>query len=191
MPKEQQSSIDRLPEDAREQLRELLRDPAITQVQARERINAILDASDHPERLSYSAVNRYYAKMKEAGAKLRQSREVAEMWIGKLGAAPQGKVGHLVNEILRTLSFDMALVLQDGKLDAENGPAVVKMLKGLSLTMMRLEKAASENVKREEQIRKQALEEAADRVGEAAAQMGQDKEQADFWRKKVLGMEAL
>ena len=26
---------------------------------------------------------------------------------------------------------------------------------------------------------------------EAVTQMGQDKEQADFWRKKVLGMEAL
>jgi hypothetical protein len=191
MPTEHQSSIDRLPDDIRTRLQELLRDPHITQKAAREKINAILDETDHPERLSRSAVNRYYQKMQEAGAKLRQSREVAEMWIGKLGAAPQGKVGHLVNEILRTLSFDMALVLQEGKLDEKSAPAVVQMLKGLSLTMMRLEKAASENVKREEEIRKRALEEAADRVEEAATQMGQDKEQADFWRKKVLGMEAL
>jgi hypothetical protein len=188
MPTEHQSSIDRLPDNIRERLQDLLRDPHITQKAAREKINAILDETDHPERLSKSAVNRYYQKMKEAGAKLRQSREIAEMWIGKLGAAPQGKVGNLVNEILRTLSFDMALVLQEGKLDEKNAPAVVQMLKGLSLTMMRLEKAASENVKREEEIRRQALEEAADRFDKAAEAQGMDADQALFWRKSFLGV---
>ncbi|WP_156182845.1 phage protein Gp27 family protein [Marinobacter subterrani] len=46
-------------------------------------------AEGHEERLSKSAVNRYAVRMNQVGEKLRQSREVAEMWIAKLGAQPQ------------------------------------------------------------------------------------------------------
>ena len=160
--KDQQSSIDRLPEDIRERLQELLRDPRVTQLAATARINEILAEEkaagrlpdDAPERLFKSSVNRYKLRMDKVGARLKESRQAAEMWIAKLGAAPQGQVGHLVNEILRTLSFDMALVLQEGKLDEDNAPAVVDMLKGLALTMQRLERASSENVKREELLQK-------------------------------------
>lgn len=186
--KDQQSSIDRLPEDIREQLQALLRDPRVTQLEATARINAILDETDHPERLSKSSVNRYKLRMDKIGTRLKESREMAQMWIAKLGAAPQGQVGLLVNEILRTLSFDMALVLQEGKLDGDNAPAVVDMLKGLALTMMRLEKASSENVKREEEIRRQALAEAAEKAGDAAKQAGVSEATIRIIRRDVLRM---
>lgn len=188
MPKVQQSSIDRLPDDIREKLQALLRDSRVTQLEATARINAILDEVDHPEKLSKSSVNRYAQKMEKVGARLRQSREVAQMWIAKLGAAPQGQTGHLVNEILRTLSFDVSLILQEGKLNAKTAPAVVDMLKGLALTMQRLEKAASENVKREAEIRRQAIEDAADAVGEAAKQSGVSDETIKIIRRDVLRM---
>lgn len=195
--KRQQSSIDLLPDDVRRKLQELLADRRVTQLQAVERINVILAdlaasgalPEDAPERVSKSAVNRYALDMEEAGAKLRQSREVAEVWIGKLGAAPQGQVGQLVNEILRTLSFDMALLLQRGAVDAENAPAVVEMLKGLALTMQRLEQAAGTNLKVAAEIRKQALADAADSVEKAAVQQGLNSEQAAFWRQQVLGVQ--
>ena len=186
--KDQQSSIDRLPEDIREKLQALLRDPRVTQLEATARINAILDETDHPERLSKSSVNRYKLRMDKIGTRLKESREMAQMWIAKLGAAPQGQVGLLVNEILRTLSFDMALVLQEGKLDGDNAPAVVDMLKGLALTMMRLEKASSENVKREEEIRRLALAEAAEKAGDAAKQAGVSEATIRIIRRDVLRM---
>lgn len=182
-----QSSIDRLPDDIREKLQELLRDPRVTQLEATGKINAILKEEGEPL-ISKSAINRYDLKMREAGDKLRQSREVASMWIGKLGAAPQGQVGNLVNEILRTLAFDLSLKLQNQTLTAESMPEVVEMLCGLSLSAMRLEKAASENVKREEQIRKRTLEEAADAVDETAKQGGLSDEAADAIRKQILGL---
>lgn len=163
----QKSSIERLPEDVRERLHELLRDPRVTQLEATARINEILEAEGEGT-LSKSAVNRYALRMEKVGSRLRQSREIAEMWIAKLGAAPQGKTGHLINEILRTLSFDVSLMLQEGNLDAETAPGVVDMLKGLALTMQRLEKAATLNVKREQEIRKQALEDAAEAVEKGA-----------------------
>ncbi|WP_321532278.1 DUF3486 family protein [uncultured Desulfuromonas sp.] len=186
--KKQQSSIDRLPDDIREQLQELLRDPRVTQLQATEKINAVLEADGHEGRISKSAVNRYDLQMREVGQRLQQSREVAEMWIAKLGAAPQGKIGNLVNEILRSLSFDLSLTAADMKLDAENMPAVAGMLKDLALTTMRLEKAANLNVEREKEIRQQALAEAAKAVGDEASAQGMTAEQADFWRRKVLGV---
>lgn len=164
--KRQQSSIDLLPDGVRRQLQELLADRKVTQLEAVRRINDVLGLMkeagelpvEAPEKLSKSAVNRYFIDMDEAGRKLRESREVAEVWIGKLGAAPQGQVGNLVNEILRTLSFDMALMLQRGTVDAESAPAVTGMLKDLALTMQRLENAANLNTAREKEIRKQERE---------------------------------
>lgn len=184
----QPSTINRLPEDVLEKLQELLRDPRVTQLEATARINEILEEEGHDDRLSKSAVNRYALHMKEAGEKLRQSREVAKMWIGKLGAAPQGQVGNLVNEILRTLAFDLSLKLQGEELTAESLPGVISQLKALALSVQRLEASSTLNVKRETEIRKQALEQAAEAVEDEARAQGMDAEQADFWRRKVLGV---
>ena len=182
------SSIDRLPPDILEKLQELLRDPRVTQLEATRRINAILEEEGRSERVSKSAVNRYAQRMEQVGERLRQSREVAEMWIAKLGAAPQGKLGHLVNEILRTLSFDLALTLQKGEIEAEEAPAVAKMLKDMAIAMERLERAASENVKREAEIREQARREAADAAEKVARQGGLSADSVQAIRRAILGV---
>lgn len=162
-----QSSIDRLPQEIREQLQALLRDPRWTQADVVSWINTVLEEEGHDTRLSKSAVNRYAVSMARVGERLQQSRAVAEMWIGKLGAQPQGKLGNLVNEILRTLAFDLSLTLQEGQIDIETAPAVAGMLKDLAFSMEKLERAASENVKREKQL---ALEiaDAVEKAGEPA-----------------------
>lgn len=182
------SSIERLPPDILEQLHALLRDPRVTQLDATARINAILAEDGHGTRVSKSALNRYALRMEEVGERLRESRQVAEMWIAKLGAAPQGQVGHLVNEILRTLAFDLSIKLQHDELDEESMPGVITMLKELSLSVMRLERASSENVKREQEIRNQERERAANRVEEVALTQGMDEAQARLWREKFLGV---
>lgn len=164
------SSIERLPPDVLEQLHTLLRDPRVTQLDAVARINDILAEEDHPDRVTKSSLNRYKVKMDRVGDKLRQSREVAALWIGKLGATPQGQLGHLVNEMLRTLAFDVSLKLQDGEITAEDMPGTVEMLKGLSLSVMRLEKAATDNIKRESEIKRQAAEDLADKAASAAGE---------------------
>ena len=110
------SSIEQLPSDILQQLQQLLRDPRVSQLDATAQINAILESTGEPTRISKSAVNRYDLKMREVGTRLKQSREMAEMWIAKMGAAPQGQVGHLVNEILRTLSFELSMKITEGEL---------------------------------------------------------------------------
>lgn len=151
------SRIARLPPGVREELQGWLRDPGITQTEATERANELLAALDLPP-VSRHSVNRYDLRMRQAGRKLRQSREVAEAWIGKLGAAPSGQIGHLINELLRTLAFELSLSLQGEELDAESRPALLEQLRSLSLSTARLERAASENVKREGEIRRRAAE---------------------------------
>lgn len=183
----QQSSIGRLPEDILERLQELLRDPRVTQLDATRKINEILEAEGRAERVSKSAVNRYDLKMREAGEKLRQSREVAKMWIGKLGAAPQGQVGNLVNEILRTLAFDLSLKLQDETLTAESLPGVISQVKALSLAVQRLEASSAMNVKREAEIRKherERLKEETIKAVDAAGDGG--RMTADTLRAEIL-----
>ncbi len=158
------STIEQLPPDILEQLHALLRDPRVTQLDATARINAILAEDGSEARVSKSAVNRYAVKMDEVGERIRESRQVAEMWIGKLGAAPQGQVGNLVNETLRTLAFDLSHKLMSGELSEESMPATITMLKELSLSVMRLERASSENVKREQEIRDQARRQLEEKV---------------------------
>lgn len=182
-----QSSIDRLPEDIREKLHELLRDPRVTQLEATAQINEILRREGMDD-LSKSAVNRYDQQMRKHGERMRQAREVAEMWIGKMGAAPQGKLGHLVNEMLRTLSFDLVLTVQDGEINANNAPEVAKMLKDMAIGMEKLERAASENVKREDEIRKQTLARAAEAVNQSAKKLGVTQETIDEIHRVVLGI---
>jgi hypothetical protein len=183
MAKRQQSSIDRLPEDIRDQLQELLRDPRVTQLDATASINAILEDEGHAERVSKSAVNRYALKMEEVGAKLRQAREISKMWIGKLGAAPQGEVGKLLNEMVRTLAFDAVVTMAEGET-----PIQPKMIKDLAIGIERLEKAASENVKREEEIRRRALEEAAAKVDKITKKGGLSADTITAIRAEILGI---
>lgn len=186
------STIERLPDDVREQLQALLRDPRVTQLDATDKINQILEAEGHDDRLSKSAVNRYAVRMNEVGERLRQSREVAQMWIGKLGAQPQGEMGNLINEMIRSLSFDVSLLLSEGELTADSLPGMIEMLKDLSLTTARLEKASSENVKREAEIRKQERERAAEEAANAAegalASQGMSREAIASIKRDILGI---
>lgn len=182
------SSVDRLPEDVREQLLALLRDPRVSQLDATARINAILEEEGYEERLSKSAVNRYAQRMEAVGARLRQAREAADMWIGKLGAAPQGQVGHLVNEIVRTMAFDVSMILQEGGIDEKTAPRAVRLMKELALTMQRLEAAASMNVKREAEIREHARREAADAAEKVARQGGLSTDSVQEIRRAILGL---
>lgn len=183
------SSIEQLPADILEQLQALLRDPRVTQLDVTARINAALvERGEEP--VSKSAVNRYSMKMEQVGKRIRQSREVADMWIGKLGAAPQGKTGQMINEILRVISFEMSDKLLDmvDRGDPDEVPAVVAMLKDLSLSTMRLEKAANDNFKRETEIRAQAKQEAAEAADAAMKATGTPKETRESIINEILGI---
>jgi len=185
----QVSTIDLLPPDIKAELQQLLQDPRMSQLQVTAKINALLEEEGHEERVSKSAVNRYAVKMAEVGEKLRQSRDVADMFISKVGAAPQGQMGLLINEILRTLAFDLSLKIQDAKLDdPETLAATIDQVKALALAVQRLEQSATINVKREVAIRKQALEDAANEVEKEANTLEIKPETLNYIKKVIYGL---
>lgn len=178
------STIKTLPPDILEQLQTLLRDPRVTQMDATLRINAIL-AEQGQEPVSKSAVNRYAVKMSEVGARLQQSRAIADMWIGKLGNEPAGKVGALLNEVVRNLAFETAMHMAEGE-----DPADPKLIKELAFAIEKLEKASSENEKRAAEIRKQAVQEATEKAAAAAKRSGLSADAIAEFKREMLGVPA-
>lgn len=173
-----QSSIKQLAPDIQEKLDELLRDPRVNQLDATARINAILEERGE-EPVSKSAVNRYKLNMDQVGKAIRESREMAEIWVGKLGAAPQSQVANLTSEIIRNSLIDLSLAIQQmtmGESDPEAVASAVKMVKDLAFSHEKLEKAVSETTNRDakikEQARKEALEEAAANAEQTAKSLG-------------------
>jgi hypothetical protein len=128
--------------------------------------------------------------MQVVGEKLRQSREVSQMWIAKLGTQPAGQVGVLINEMIRTLIFELMVKLQDKEIEIEDAPELAKMIKNLANGVERLERAASENEKREAEIRKQAAAEAAETAAKSATKAGLSTDAVAQIKREILGIAA-
>ena len=176
------STIKTLPPELLNQLQDWLRDPRITQSEATERLNELLEQIGETPR-SKSAVNRYAMQMNEIGEKIQQSREMADMWIGKFGNAPQGKVGTLLNEIVRNLVFTTSIKL------AENDDIVdPKSLKELAHAIEKLENSATINEKRQREIEKAILAKAATEAEKVIHEQGLSKDTANEIKKKILGL---
>lgn len=178
------STIKTLPPDILKQLQALLRDPRVTQLDATARINAILTEQGQ-EPVTKSAVNRYSIKMDKIGAKLTQSRAIADMWIGKLGNEPQGQTGKLLNEVVRNLAFDTAMHMAE-----DEKPAPPGAIKELAIAIEKLESAASKNEARDALIRKQANEAAAEKAADIAKRSGLSADAIAAFKREMLGVPA-
>ena len=176
------STIKTLQPELLEQLQAWLRDPRITQLEATERLNELLEEVGEAPR-SKSAVNRYAVQMNEIGAKIQQSREMADMWIGKFGNAPQGKVGTLLNEIVRNLVFTTSI-----KLSETDELVDPKSLKELAHAIEKLENSATINEKRQREIEKAILQKAATETEKAIVEAGLSADTANEIKKKILGL---
>ena len=155
------STVERLPPEVREALDEWLRDPSISLPEATRRANDRLQELGSTLRLSRNSLYRYDLRMRRAAEKLRQSREVAEAWIDKIGSAPDGKLGHLLIEMLRTLAFDLTTHLQEGDLDDKSLAGLVQAATSISLMARRLEESSDMIDRRERRIKREAAKEAA------------------------------
>lgn len=187
------STIDRLPPDIKIQLREWLLDPRITQEQATDRTNDLLQELGLPERVTKSSVGRAALRWKKIGERIQRTREMGEMFVAKVGAAPQGESGLMINEMLRTLASELSEKLLDlDQDDPENLPGIIDQVKSMALAMQRLETAATNNVKRTTEIRKQerekALQEAAKVMETAGKKRGLSVETVQQIRSEILGI---
>ncbi|UIA93072.1 DUF3486 family protein [Erwinia tracheiphila] len=179
------SKIDLLPSVIRDQLHGLLRDKRHTQEDIRAAVNELIDGHGLGDdmKLSRTGLNRYASRMEEIGSKIRQSREVAEVWCAKLGDAPTSDVGKLLQEVVRTLAFETGMAM------SENGePVEPKAISQLALAIQRVEQAAMTSLKREKEIRAAFAAEAADKAEKSFKQAGLTADAAADIRRQILGI---
>ncbi|CAM7416254.1 TPA: DUF3486 family protein [Escherichia coli] len=181
------SKVDLLPDSIREQLHQMLREKRHTQEEIREAINALIDEHNLPEemQLSRTGLNRYASRMEKVGAKIRASREMAEVWAAKLGSAPTSDVGKLLMEFVKTLAFETSMSMAE-----DDKPVAPKALGQLALVAQRLEAAAMTSHKREKAIRDAFAQEMAEKTEELVRTGGLSGGAADTIKRELLGISA-
>ncbi|EHF0936374.1 DUF3486 family protein [Shigella flexneri] len=179
------SKVDLLPDSIREQLHQMLREKRHTQEEIREAINALIDEHNLPGemQLSRTGLNRYASRMEKVGAKIRASREMAEVWAAKLGSAPTSDVGKLLMEFVKTLAFETSMSMAE-----DDKPVAPKALGQLALVAQRLEAAAMTSHKREKAIRDAFAQEMAEKTEELVRAGGLSGGAADTIKREILGI---
>ncbi len=179
------SKVDLLPAEIKRQLNAMLRDKRYTQTEIRQAINELIDdyGLDDEAKLSRTGLNRYASRMERMGAKIRASREVAEVWTKELGEMPNNDVGKLLLEFVKTMAFEASMAMD------ESGEAIPpKVLGQLALVAQRVEQAEMLSFKREQEIRKLVIEEAAKAVEEAGKQSGAKMQDVEKMVKAIYGI---
>ncbi|TSK07931.1 MAG: DUF3486 family protein [Geobacter sp.] len=125
------------------------------------------------------------ANFEDVGQRVARAREITARVNGN--AANQGKMGMLLNESLQTMLYDVMCQMQTSDLlDLEAMEASIEQMKGLAVILQRTEQAANLNLKREKEIRQQALEDAAKAVETTGKQAGISPETIEIIRRDVL-----
>lgn len=183
----QKSSIDRLPENLRSKLIELLQNPAVTQKEVVELINS--EAGETV--VSRSSVNRYKLRMDKFAAKSREAREVADAYIEKYGTENRNKLGKVVNEYIKLMVFDLTTELEELKgADGEMKPEdLADIIYKVSRAVRELEQAEKLNAQREAEIKAQVQKETAEKVEVVCKQKGVSKEVMDMVLSEVFNIQ--
>lgn len=183
MTSNRKSTIDQLDPEIRSRVDALLKEGRHTLDGILTQIKGAFPEAELPSR---SALGRYSKNFEVVARKMRESREVAKVWAERLGNEPQGDIGKLVMELLRTMAFDVTLSMTEEGAEVDPGD-----LNKLALAMQRLEAAGKWNLQREQATRAAALEEAAKRVSDleqSAGKNGFDVETLKRVREEIYGL---
>lgn len=184
------SKINLLPQEIREQLHAFIRSGDMTQKDIREAVNQMIEEAGLPEdaKISRTGFNRYAQRFESVGERIRQSREVAEVWISKLGQAPTSDVGKLLQEFVRTMAFETSMKMMDEAAEEGADPISPKALGQLALVVQRIEAASMSSLKVEKEIRASFAAEVADQAEKIVTQAGVSAETAKAIKDEILGI---
>lgn len=184
------SKVELLPEEIRNTLNIFIRSGNMTQKDILEAVNQMIDEAGLPDdaKLSRTGFNRYAKRMEDLGQRLRQSREVAEVWVSKLGEAPTSDVGKLLQEFVRTMAFDTSMKMMEQSEGEEGEVISPKALGQLALVVQRIETAAMSSMKREKEIRAAYAAEAAEKTEAVAKKAGLTAETVKMLKAELLGI---
>ncbi|MEO5332143.1 MAG: DUF3486 family protein [Magnetococcus sp. YQC-5] len=105
-----QSTMTRLPREIQDEISRMIREGGYTLDEIRAHLATLGTATP-----SRSALGRYRKSMDDRLALAREAREVAAVWVEKLGSDPQGDVGRLLVEMLRTVAFQSVSAMGEGE----------------------------------------------------------------------------
>jgi hypothetical protein len=178
------SKVDLLPSEIKEQLNAMLRDGRLEQTEVLEIVNQKIDNAGLKEaKLSRSGLNRYAARMEQIGSRIREMREVSEVWVSKLGNEPTSDVGKLLQEAVRTLASETSFSLMES-----GEPVEPKALNQLAMVAQRIEAAAMTSHKREKEIRQAFAQEASAAIDDAAKAQGLTADSVALIKQQILGL---
>ncbi|TCJ95948.1 uncharacterized protein DUF3486 [Volucribacter psittacicida] len=178
------SKIDLLPPNIKTQLAMMLRDKQFSQSEILAEINDLIRDCGLPDSalLSKTGLNRYANRMEQMASKIRNAREVAEIWTKQFGEAPQSDIGKLLMEMVKNIAFETSIGMSENGTDAKD-------LALLASAVQRLEQAESLSFKREQAIRQETIKRAAEAVENAGKQMGANMDDVAKMVKAVYGIE--
>jgi len=181
----QKSAVDKLPKKLRSKLIEMLNDPAVTQAEIVDAINA--EAGE--PLISKSSMNRYAQKMKHFAEKNRQAKEITDAYIDKYGNENRQTLGKVINEQMRVAIFDLMGEFDEIRADGETKAVeAADMLYKISRGLKELEQAEKLNIESTDRIRKEALADAAEIVRKEAESAGLSKTKAEEIQRKIIGI---
>jgi len=180
------SSIDLLPDEAAPCVRAAL-DALAARKRTQEDIRAELNdclSKLGLEPISRSAFNRKALQIAAVGRQLQQAREVAAVMAEKLSDLPEGDVGLLLIEAIKTMVYDV--VMQQAMND--DGSDGLKMLSRAADAVMRLERARKTNAETRRLVMREFAEQAEEALERAGREAGLSAEAIAQIRREVLGV---
>lgn len=177
------SKVDLLPPGIRTKLTMMLRDKQFSQSEILEEINDIIrDAGlDDSHKLSRSGLNRFSKKMETMSARIREGREMAEIWTKQFGESPKSDIGKMLLEFIKQMAFETTMAMDEGGAD----PAVLNQL---ALVAQRVEQAEMMSFKREQAIRKEVAQQAADTAEQVIVEAGLSADTVKNIKQQILGI---
>lgn len=175
------SSIDRLPEEIREEIGKLRRQGR-TIDEILDKLRELLPEDQQPSR---SAVGRHVKKIEVLGARIRASREMANALVDRLGDGGENKLLRLNAELMQGVITNL-LVSDDGE-PVTLGPKEAAFLANALQRIATAQKADADLVgKIRDEQRKEIEAEMKRKLEEAAGSGGFDAEAAEEARR-ILG----
>jgi hypothetical protein len=172
------SSVKMLPPDIREQIDTLLKQE-VTLEAIRAKLGEL--GAD----ISKSALGRYKQQIDKVGDRLKRSREMSQVFVAQLGAAPEGKQGRIIVEMLQSVIFDHMIPVDEGA-EPVYDPHNISMLARAMKDLASAEKISAD---REIIIRREAMRDAAEAAVATAKSKGLSAETAEEIRASILGIE--
>ena len=179
------SSIDLLPEEAEPDIAwafEEIKARRMPQLQILAELNKRL-ADRGLGKLSKSAFNRKALWLIGHGEAILRAREIAGVLAEKLDEVPEGDVGLLLNELVKSIVFD---ILSNAQL---TDSVSMNMALNAAVALDKLESARRQSVSTRDKIAKTFAEKAAAAVEKAGAAKGLTPDTVEALKAKILGID--